>query len=121
MSDIKETVSPPQMVGKLPVEVSPGYSVVYASTFRYRASFYDISLTFSTVSDPRGGLGPAIITDGTQVIMGYSQAKSLMEYLRLIIERFERDIGPIKAIGHGPPTDKELDTGMFDLLSAGSH
>ncbi len=121
MSDIKQAVPLPQMIGSLPLEVSPSYTVVYANMFRYRASFNDIALIFSTVSDPKGGVGPAIVTDGTQVIMSYGQAKSLMEYLQQIIHRFERDVGPIKTIGQAPPTDSELDAGMLNLISAGSH
>jgi len=121
MSDTNETPPPPLMIGNLPLEISPNYSVIYSNMFRYRASFYDIALIFSTISDPRGGLGPAIVTDGTQVILSYGHAKSLMEYLQQIIQRFERDVGPVRTIGPAPPTDSELDGAVVDLKATGSH
>ena len=100
---------------------SPNFRVIYSNIFRYRVTLADLSLVFSTMADTGDAPNTLATTDEAVVVMSLSQAKSLAEYLTMIIGRFEREVGPINGIGKAPPNEREID-GMFRILkSIGTH
>jgi len=94
---------------------SAGFRVVYSNEFRYRVTLTDIGLVFGNQADIGEGARTFVTTDEVLVQMPLGQAKALAEYLALIVARYERTLGPIKAAAAAPPSDAELDS-MFGLL-----
>jgi hypothetical protein len=110
----------PTMLGGLPVKAAPDYQVVYSNFFRYRVGPHDIALTFSTAADPGGGVGPVVITDRVQIVMAHGQAKSLMEYLSLIVRLYEKEVAPIRVPGTAPQ-ETEVINQITNLRDLGTH
>jgi len=94
---------------------SPNFRVVYSNEFRYRVSPNDIGLIFANLADTGDAERTMVSTDEVLVQMAIGQAKALAEYLTMIVSRFERTIGPVRAIGKAPPSEGELDS-MFRIL-----
>lgn len=111
-----ETDSPASAEPALPRRRSPEFRVVYSNEFRYRVTPNDLSLIFANISDSAEGDKTIMTTDEVLVQMSLGQAKALAEYLTMIVARFQRDIGPIRAVGKTPPSEAELD-GMFQILA----
>jgi hypothetical protein len=119
MSESNPPAPPPEIAGLL-VRASPEYQVIYSNFFRYRLAPYDIALTFSTIADPGGGVGPATLTDRVQIVMAYGQIKSLMEYLSLIVRTYERDVATINTPGSAPQ-ESEVMNQIATLQALGMH
>jgi len=100
---------------------SPNFRVIYSNIFRYRITLADLSLVFSTMADTGDHPNTLATTDEAIVVMSLSQAKSLAEYLTMIIGRFEREIGPINGIGKTPPNEREIDGMIRILQNIGTH
>lgn len=113
--------TPQQTAAGIPVETDPGYQVIYSNFFKYRISPNDVSITFSTISDVRGGTGAPTISDRVQIILPYGQVKSLMEYLSLIVSAYEREVAHINTPGHGLPNDAEIHAMIARLKALGTH
>ncbi len=114
----KSTDNPPAQIAR---RKSPEFRVVYSNEFRYRVTPNDVGLIFANMADIGEGERTIVSTDEVLVQMSLGQAKALAEYLTMIVRRFERDIGPVRALGKLAPTESELDT-MFNILeSAGLH
>jgi hypothetical protein len=94
---------------------SPDFRVIYSNEFRYRVTPNDIGLVFSNMADIGEGDKTIVMTEEVLIQMSLGQAKALAEYLTMIVARFERTIGPVRALGKAAPNEAELDT-MFKIL-----
>ena len=113
--------SPSNTISGIPVLADPEYRSVYSNLFRYRISPTDFAITFSMTVDQGGIVGQSTaVLDKVQVTMVLGQAKALAEYLSLIIQRYEREIGPISAPGPSP-NPGEFDNMFAMLRTIGSH
>jgi hypothetical protein len=76
----------------------------------------DLHVVFSLMADTGESPNSFVQTQEVAVVMPLGQAKSLNEYLTMIISRYERELAPINAIGHEPPQESEIEE-MFKVLA----
>jgi Protein of unknown function (DUF3467) len=112
--DKAATIHPP-ISPEVITRKSPHFRAVYSNQFRYRVSPTDVSLVFLSAADTGEQPVPWTLTEEVIVLMSLGQAKALSEYLTMIVNRYERELGPILALGKSPPTEQELDR-MFSIL-----
>jgi len=104
--------SSPKPLPGLTQEKSPDFKVIYSNVFNYRVTLTDVHLVFSRMVDTGDSPNSLVQTQEVAVIMPLGQAKSLREYLTILLDRYERELGPIRGIGYQPPQDAELNS-MF--------
>ncbi len=99
---------------------SASFRALYSNFFKYRMSPNDVALTFCNLTDVAEPPARLVSVDEVQVVMSYSQAKVVSEYLALIVSNYEREFGSIRSFGPAP-ADAELQPMMSFLRSLGSH
>jgi hypothetical protein len=121
MTNNTPSASPPEGSATRPHEKAAEFRVFYSNIFQYRLTITDLTLIFATLADTGEPPNTFVQTQQAAVIMSLGQAKSLAEYLTMIVSRYERDIGPINTGGKAAPSPDELDGIIALLRGMGTH
>src|SRR5262249_30435017 len=85
--------TPPQLLN-VQWLTSPQYRIIHSNMFRHRINMGEMMLHFHTITDT--GIAPApVVIEEVSVAMSFPQIKTLRETLNVVIEVFEKEIGPI--------------------------